>query len=158
MQFWNPDTGKLKNNIYCHDEVVTTIEWLDTPDIQFYTSSLDKTIKLWQNNKNVQTLTQHHGKIFWKYYLKHRLLSIFLKSIDWIRSLCVSHNNQSLLSGCVSAGICGWSVETGERLFCINNAHDHPSFPELNTINSLHVILFLFYILQTISDCLHFYL
>lgn len=64
MQFWNPDTGKLKNNIYCHDEVVTTIEWLDTPDIQFYTSSLDKTIKLWQNNKNVQTLTQHHGKIF----------------------------------------------------------------------------------------------
>ena len=70
------------------------------------------------------------------------LKAFFLFNTDWIRSLAVSFNNSRLLSGCVSSAICGWDVETGSKIFRIDNAHQHPDIPDLNTINSLKVFIF----------------
>ena len=76
MQIWDYEAphGKLKENIKCHQEVVTTIEWLNSPEIHFYTSSLDKTIKLWKNYENVQTLSDHHGFYFYNILLFLKIL------------------------------------------------------------------------------------
>ena len=61
------------------------------------------------------------------------------RRVDWIRSLVVSDDNRMMLSGCVSARICGWDVETGGMVFSLPDAHVHPEYEELNTINTLQV-------------------
>lgn len=47
----------------------------------FYTSSLDKTIRLWRDYSVIDIYTEHH---------------------DWIRTLSLSSSDKYLISGCVS--------------------------------------------------------
>lgn len=78
-----------------------------------FTGSLDRTIRLWKDNKEIVKLEKHS---------------------DWIRCLNLSTDNKRLLSGCVSSFVYGWDVETSQVLFQINNKKDQ-SF--LNSINSV---------------------
>ncbi|KAL9657260.1 hypothetical protein ABK040_011481 [Willaertia magna] len=89
----------------------------NTEEQIFYTSSLDKTIKIWNGENNIETLKDHK---------------------DWIRCLDISSDNSTLISGCISGRIFGWDCLNSHKIkFQISN--DPPTIANgLNTINSLN--------------------
>jgi WD40 repeat protein len=145
IQIWDFDANKLVCLRTDHQEIVTSLAWLnithhnqnsfryyqssseetnDTPnaellddeDYPFFTCSLDKTIKFYRKFTPVATLTEH---------------------ADWIRCLAVNSDNSRMISGCVSSQIMGWDIDTFKPVFSIQNAHFLETLKELNTINSL---------------------
>ncbi|QDZ17719.1 WD40 repeat domain-containing protein [Chloropicon primus] len=91
--------GKHKYAVEGHTEIVTGLAWArptpfaDGPERAFYTSSLDKSIRLWKGSRPVATYRDHY---------------------DWIRSLAISGDGGRLVSGCVSSNIFLWDTETGK--------------------------------------------
>ncbi|KAG2374516.1 hypothetical protein C9374_010800 [Naegleria lovaniensis] len=82
----------------------------------FYTSSLDKTIKVWHGENNIQTLKDHK---------------------DWIRCLNTNCDSTTLYSGCISGFIYGWDINRNHQVsFQIQN-DPKDALGGLNTINSL---------------------
>ena len=80
---------------------------------EFFSGSLDKTIRLWKDRKLIDTWRGH---------------------ADWIRCLSVSENNSKLISGCVSSNIKCWDIQTRKPIFSLKNT---PREDFLNTINAL---------------------
>lgn len=110
-----------------HSEIVTHLVWshhsrgsgegsAEQVVGDFFSCSLDKTIKLWRDCRVVHSFDDHK---------------------DWLRSLTLTADDATLLSGCVSSTICGWDVATGRVLFTLPDAHSSDVYTELNTINSL---------------------
>eukprot|EP00743_Colponemidia_sp_Colp-15_P015429 GILK01018555.1.p1 GENE.GILK01018555.1~~GILK01018555.1.p1 ORF type:complete len:763 (+),score=87.49 GILK01018555.1:273-2561(+) len=117
VDIWNPATGRLLHSLNGHREIVTSIIWLkDDSTDAFCSASLDKTIRLWRNYKPVHVLRDHR---------------------DWIRSLGLSHDNRTLVSGCVSSKILGWDLPSCKVIFRLDNADHHQSHADINTVNSL---------------------
>lgn len=130
----NEDGQKTKQFKTQHREIVTQIHFMDNnkhrlendnrktstshaiDDEFFYTSSLDKTIKVWHGENNIQTLKDHK---------------------DWIRCLDTSCDNSTLLSGCISGRIFGYDINKEHQiLFQIQNDPQN-ILGGLNTINSI---------------------
>lgn len=103
------DSEVQEHRVYdsCHNQDIDS-HW-------FFSSSLDKTIKLWKGTKAIATLTEHH---------------------DWIRCLSINCCNRMLVSGCVSSVITGWDITTLRPTFRLPEAHCPRSYV-LNAINSL---------------------
>jgi len=140
VQIWSVFSGKLLFSLKDHSEIITSLVWfhennsegmqmadntnelhsfntLEDSGNGFFTSSLDMTIRYWRNYSVMATYTEHN---------------------DWIRCLDLTSDNCNLLSGCVSSVIFGWDIHTGKPVFRIPQAHQSQSYPELNSINSLH--------------------
>eukprot|EP00742_Colponemidia_sp_Colp-10_P014360 GILJ01016299.1.p1 GENE.GILJ01016299.1~~GILJ01016299.1.p1 ORF type:complete len:768 (-),score=93.55 GILJ01016299.1:39-2342(-) len=117
VDIWNPAMGKLLHSLDGHREIVTSIIWLkeDSTDA-FFSASLDKTIRLWRHYKPVHVLRDHR---------------------DWIRSLGLSRDNKTLVSGCVSSKILGWDVPSCKVIFRLDHAEHRQGQADLNTVNSL---------------------
>jgi len=113
VDIWDMDTRERIHSLNAHNEIVTSLEFMHQHSNQFYTCSLDKTIKLWKDYDVQYTLEDHK---------------------DWIRCIGVSKDDKRLISGCVSSTICGWDTERGKVLFKIQNPVDSQF---LNTINAL---------------------
>jgi WD40 repeat protein len=64
------------------------------------TGSLDKTIKIWKDDKVMESLTEHS---------------------DWIRCISLSSDNKYLASGCVSSKVYLWDLETLKVLSIVEN-------------------------------------
>eukprot|EP00213_Chloropicon_mariensis_P002141 CAMPEP_0197483600 /NCGR_PEP_ID=MMETSP1309-20131121/56970_1 /TAXON_ID=464262 /ORGANISM="Genus nov. species nov., Strain RCC998" /LENGTH=573 /DNA_ID=CAMNT_0043026209 /DNA_START=243 /DNA_END=1964 /DNA_ORIENTATION=- len=90
-------TGKYEYAVEGHSEIVTGLAWVnkDSGQRSFYTSSLDKSIRLWRDDEHVATYRDHY---------------------DWIRSLGISGDGKTLVSGCVSSNIFIWDTETGKTI------------------------------------------
>ncbi|PRP76404.1 hypothetical protein PROFUN_15258 [Planoprotostelium fungivorum] len=123
IQVLDGKTKKPRHLLRGHQEIVTSIAWLlpkenaeQPAEDTFFSSSLDKTIKLWKGDTCIATLRDHQ---------------------DWIRCLSVNEGNDTLVSGCVSSMIVGWDVETLRPKFKLAGAHKSEVYPMLNTINSM---------------------
>jgi len=115
IDIWDFKTKDKLKSLTDHSEIVTGVEWLNTPfEDTFLSCSLDKSMKIWKDYKCVKTLTHHQ---------------------DWLRCMSVSCDNQYLISGCVSSVICGYDLNKEEPLFSIANKDGKST---LNTINSLN--------------------
>jgi len=115
IEIWDLDKKKLLKNLKDHQEIVTGIEYFhNNLNDDFLTCSLDKTIKLWKNYKCVHTFIEHS---------------------DWVRCISVSNDNKYFLSGCVSAVIKLWDLNSQRVLFSITNNNLNPE--SLSTVNSL---------------------
>ena len=66
----------------------------------FYTSSLDKSIRLWRDYEVVDIYTEHS---------------------DWIRKIDLSYLDRYLISGCVSGQIHVWDPLLGRSILQIFN-------------------------------------
>ena len=93
--------GSCRYAVEGHSEIVTGLAWVDknrfaSEESLFYTSSLDKSIRLWKGEAHVATYKDHH---------------------DWIRSLAISGDSKTLVSGCVSSNIFLWDTETGKTTY-----------------------------------------
>jgi WD40 repeat protein len=95
---------------------VTSIAWFHSEKNIFFTSSLDKTIRLWRDYETVSVLKKHS---------------------DWIRCLSLNRTNEKLLSGCVASKIYEWDVETSQVIFSLQNQNEFLDASYLNSINSL---------------------
>ena len=116
IEIWDIKTKKLKNTINSHSEIVTDSKFFhgDEDNEYFLTCSLDKTIKLWKNYKNVHTFIEHS---------------------DWVRCLAIREDNQQFLSGCVSSVVKLWDIPTQRVIGSVINKNDNPDV--LTTVNSL---------------------
>ena len=115
IEIWNLQTRKLQKVISEHKEIVTGIEFFHHRNDMFLSCSLDKTIKLWNNYKNIHTFIEHS---------------------DWVRCIAVNDTNTRFLSGCVSSVIKLWDVQSQCVLFSIANKNPDPD--SLSTVNSLN--------------------
>jgi len=70
------------------------------------TGSLDKTLRVYKDYKNVGVFVDHK---------------------DWIRCLGLSYDNFVLISGCVSASIVAWDMHTQKPLWRLDNVHSYAS-------------------------------
>ena len=99
-------TGKHKYAAEGHSEIVTGMAWVSpiaaagATSRMFYTASLDKSIRLWSGSRHVATYRDHY---------------------DWIRSIAVSGDGGTLVSGCVSNNLFLWDTRTG-RTICRTQA------------------------------------
>ena len=116
IEIWDMKSEKLINNITSHSEIVTGTEFFhgDADNEYFLSCSLDKTIKLWKNYKNVYTFIEHN---------------------DWVRCISVRQDNQQFLSGCVSSVVKLWDIPTQRVIGSIINQNEDPNV--LTTVNSL---------------------
>eukprot|EP00347_Sterkiella_histriomuscorum_P005068 403358022 len=116
--FWNLATRELIKQVKEHSEFVTSIRFFHNQPDMFYTSSLDRTIRLWKDYQSIQVYQEHQ---------------------DWIRTLSLSTQDKYLISGCVSAQIFCWDPLTGQPIIKINNVSESLQSNEnyLNTINCL---------------------
>lgn len=97
-----------------HTEIVTGLQFSNHSESRLFSSSLDRTIKVWSNYKCIHTFSDHQ---------------------DWIRSLSLSKNDHTLISGCVSGNILIWDAEQGGLLGTV--ASGTGSLDYLNSINCL---------------------
>jgi COMPASS component SWD3 len=133
IQIWDPVKEAIIHEVKGHQEIVTAFEWFKrkpaTPQNSLFVSaSLDMTIRIHKDYETVSVLNDHK---------------------DWIRCLSLTHDNQHLISGCVSSTIMGWDVEIGKPLWSIKNSHSTNNKlkppqgtgpgnqSELDTVNSL---------------------
>ena len=84
IEIWDMKQRKIKEIISSHSEIVTGVEFFHKKEDNeyFLSCSLDKTIKLWKNYKNIHTFLEHS---------------------DWVRCISIREDNQQFLSGCVSS-------------------------------------------------------
>lgn len=117
VEIWDLKSKKLIKNITSHSEIVTGLEFFHKPDDNeyFLTCSLDKTIKLWKNYKNIHTFMEHS---------------------DWVRCLAIRKDNQQFISGCVSSVVKLWDIPTQRVIGSVINKNSDPSL--LTTVNSLY--------------------
>lgn len=132
VEIWDTYSKKLHKTLKVHKEIVTGISMFKSPnmfsnveakyfdsdfeDEYILTSSLDKKIKLTRDLKIVQEYSQHH---------------------DWIKSLCVSNDKTSFLSGCISSVIKLWDIEKNKVCLTIKDDIGHKE-NTLNTVNTLN--------------------
>lgn len=116
IEIWDMKSEKLIHNITSHSEIVTGTEFFhgDADNEYFLSCSLDKTIKLWKNYKNVYTFIEHN---------------------DWVRCISIREDNQQFLSGCVSSVVKLWDIPTQRVIGSIINQNEDPNV--LTTVNSL---------------------
>jgi WD40 repeat protein len=105
--------GKLLHKLPGHEEIITSLSWFPTGEDMMVTGSLDKTIRVWKDQKSIAVLKDHS---------------------DWIRCLTISSSSDTLLSGCVSSSIYGWDLATCKVKFKIHLKKDDNY---LNSINSI---------------------
>ena len=143
VEIWNLATKKLRNSLEIHKEIVTGIELFSYPgycsvfsnkdksnfesldldpfedyeleNLFILSGSLDKTIKLSKNMKVLHEFNQHH---------------------DWIKSLTISNDKTSFLSGCISSIIKVWDLNTRQVKLSIK-AQPLENTTNLNTVNTL---------------------
>ena len=117
IEIWDLKSKKLKNSISSHTEIVTGAEFFHEKDDNeyFLTCSLDKTIKLWKNYKNIHTFMEHS---------------------DWVRCISIREDNQQFLSGCVSSVVKLWDIPTQRVIGSVINKNNDPNI--LTTVNSLN--------------------
>ena len=116
IEIWDLKNKKLLKNITSHTEIVTGAEFFHGSEDNEYllSCSLDKTIKLWKNNKNIHTFMEHS---------------------DWVRCIAIRQDNQQFLSGCVSSVVKLWDIPTQRVIGSVINQNDDPNV--LTTVNSL---------------------
>ena len=116
IEIWNLKNKKLLKNINSHTEIVTGTEFFHGSEDNEYllSCSLDKTIKLWKNYKNVHTFMEHS---------------------DWVRCISIRLDNHQFLSGCVSSVVKLWDIPTQRVIGSVINQNDDPNV--LTTVNSL---------------------
>ena len=116
IEIWDLKTKKLKKNISSHTEIVTGAQFFHgNEDNEYFLScSLDKTIKLWKNYKNIHTFVEHS---------------------DWVRCISIREDNQQFLSGCVSSVVKLWDIPTQRVIGSVINKNEDPNV--LTTVNSL---------------------
>ena len=115
IEIWDMNTKKIKKIINDHKEIVTGLEYLHRDYTRMMSCSLDKTIKLWKDNKNVHTFLDHS---------------------DWVRCISLRGDDKYFLSGCVSSVVKLWDLERNKVVQSITNRNPDPDL--LNTVNSLH--------------------
>ena len=116
IEIWDLKTKKLIQNISSHSEIVTDTQFFHGAEDNecFLTCSLDKTIKLWKNYKNVHTFMEHS---------------------DWVRCISIRQDNQQFLSGCVSSVVKLWDIPTQRVIGSVINQNEDQNV--LKTVNSL---------------------
>ncbi|CDW77963.1 wd40 repeat-containing protein [Stylonychia lemnae] len=118
--FWNLRNKKFLKRVKEHSEFVTSLQFFHHQQNMFYSSSLDRTIRLWRDYESIDIYTDHQ---------------------DWIRTMSLSNQDRHLISGCVSSQIFCWDPLTGKPLVKINNTNQQmvqqQSESYLNTINCL---------------------
>ena len=128
IEIWDLKTKKLQNKITSHSEIVTDTEFFHgSLDSQYLLScSIDKTIKLWKNYRNVHTFIEHS---------------------DWVRCISIRQDNQQFLSGCVSSVVKLWDIPT-QRVIgsVINENKDQNVLTTVNSLGFMHNNKDLFYI------------
>lgn len=117
IEIWDMKQRKIKEIISSHSEIVTGVEFFHKKqDNEYFLScSLDKTIKLWKNYKNIHTFLEHS---------------------DWVRCISIREDNQQFLSGCVSSVVKLWDIPTQRVIGSIINQNSDPT--SLTTVNSLN--------------------
>eukprot|EP01080_Neovahlkampfia_damariscottae_P011509 gene11509-4673_t len=116
ITIYDTTTGEIEKILKGHDEIVTSIAWFHSTKNMFFTSSLDKSIRLWKDYEQISILKKHS---------------------DWIRCLSLTKDNENLLSGCVASKIYEWDIETSQVLFSLQNQNEFLDSSYLNSINSL---------------------
>ena len=116
LEIWDMSKMKLKKMLSDHKEIVTDVQFLhgEENNSNFLSCSLDKTIKLYKDFKNVFTFNEHS---------------------DWVRALSISYDNSHFLSGCVSSIVKFWDLNKKIVIGNLNNNIDNQNF--MNTVNSL---------------------
>lgn len=117
MELWGVPQKKIKKIFSDHKEVVTDVAFFhgEKDCYNFLSCSLDKTIKLYKDFKNIVTFNEHN---------------------DWVRALAISYDNTQFLSGCVSSIVKLWDLNKKIVIGNINNqTDDNSNF--MNTVNSL---------------------
>ena len=116
IEIWDIKNKKLKTTITEHKEIVTGVEFFhgNLENNMILSCSLDKTIKLWKNYKNIHTFVEHN---------------------DWVRCMSIRDDNAQFLSGCVSSVVKLWDMATQSVIGNIINQNPDPS--ALSTVNSL---------------------
>ena len=117
IEIWDMKQRKIKEIISSHSEIVTGVEFFHKKEDNeyFLSCSLDKTIKLWKNYKNIHTFLEHS---------------------DWVRCISIREDNQQFLSGCVSSVVKLWDIPTQRVIGSIINQNSDPT--SLTTVNSLN--------------------
>ena len=117
IEIWDLKTKQIKTILSSHSEIVTGIEFFhkNEDNESFITCSLDKTIKLWKNYKNIHTFLEHS---------------------DWVRCISIRDDNTRFLSGCVSSVIKLWDIPSRRIIGSIIN--QNPDINTLTTVNSLN--------------------
>ena len=116
LEIWDIKNRRLKKLISDHTEIVTDVSFLhgENNNGSFLSCSLDKTIKLYKEFKNICTLHEHS---------------------DWVRALSINYDNTQFLSGCVSSVVKLWDLNKRIVIGNFINQSDNPNF--MNTVNSL---------------------
>ena len=117
IEIWDMKQRKIKEIISSHSEIVTGVEFFHKKEDNeyFLSCSLDKTIKLWKNYKNIHTFLEHS---------------------DWVRCISIREDNQQFLSGCVSSVVKLWDIPIQRVIGSIINQNSDPT--SLTTVNSLN--------------------
>ena len=117
LEIWDIPKKRLKKVLSDHIEIVTDVEFLhgEENNSSFLSCSLDKTIKLYKNYKNICTFHEHN---------------------DWVRALSISYDNTYFLSGCVSSVVKLWDLNKKIVIGNIVNQNENENF--MNTVNSLN--------------------
>jgi len=101
--------GSCEQVLDGHSEIITGLAWVnESQSGSFYTSSLDKSIRLWKG---------------------YKIAAIYNDHADWIRCLGLSKDDRTLVSGCVSSNIFVRDTETGKttsRLEAMQGLADMP--------------------------------
>ena len=116
LEIWDLKTKKIKIKLTPHSEIVTDTQFFHGSEDNEYlmSCSIDKTIKLWKNYKNIHTFIEHS---------------------DWVRCISIREDNQQFLSGCVSSVVKLWDIPTQRVIASVINQNDDPNL--LTTVNSL---------------------
>ena len=122
---------KLKKMLSDHKEIVTDVQFLhgEENNSNFLSCSLDKTIKLYKDFKNVFTFNEHSD------WVSFKNVFTFNEHSDWVRALSISYDNSHFLSGCVSSIVKFWDLNKKIVIGNLNNNIDNQNF--MNTVNSL---------------------
>ena len=117
LEIWDITKKQLKKVLSDHLEIVTDVEFLhgEENNSNFLSCSLDKTIKLYKNFKNICTFHEHN---------------------DWVRALSINYDNSQFLSGCVSSVVKLWDLNKKMVIGNIINQNENQNF--MNTVNSLN--------------------
>ena len=120
IEIWDIKNNKIKKILSSHTEIVTGIDFFHQKEDNesFLSCSLDKTIKLWRNYKNIHTFLDHS---------------------DWVRCITIRNDNTQFLSGCVSSVVKLWDLPT-QRVIgtLINQNLDENALTTINSLNFMN--------------------